>query len=228
MAESTPIQFSLDGQAIAALPGETLLQVAARHGIAIPHLCHQEGLTPAGNCRACVVEIDGERVLAAACCRQPTADMQVRTTSPRARQAQRLVLELLVADAPAEPLLRVDELRRWSTELGITESRFPRADHQPATDATHPAIRVNLDACIHCTRCLRACREVQGNDVIGFAMRGGASRIVFDQGATLGSSSCVGCGECVQACPTGALASQGGLGTAVADDHVDSLCPYCG
>ena len=228
MAESTPIQFSLDGQAIAALPGETLLQVAARHGIAIPHLCHQEGLTPAGNCRACVVEIDGERVLAAACCRQPTADMQVRTTSPRARQAQRLVLELLVADAPAEPLLRVDELRRWSTDLGIKESRFPRTDHQPATDATHPAIRVNLDACIHCTRCLRACREVQGNDVIGFAMRGGASRIVFDQGATLGSSSCVGCGECVQACPTGALASQGGLGTAVADDHVDSLCPYCG
>jgi formate dehydrogenase major subunit len=226
MAE--PLAFTLDGREVDARPGESILAAAARHGVAIPHLCHQAGLTPAGNCRACVVEIDGERVLAASCCRQPSAGMQVQSASPRARQAQKLVLELLAADAPAAARVRHDELRHWCDELSVGVSRFPPAPDPVAADRSHPAIAVQLDACIHCTRCLRACRDVQGNDVIGFARRGAESRIVFDQGAALGASSCVGCGECVQACPTGALAPAHGLGTAAPERSVDSLCPYCG
>ena len=226
MAET--VRFTLDGRAVDARPGETILAAAARHGLAIPHLCHKDGLEAAGNCRACVVEVDGERVLAASCCRAPAPGMTVRSDSPRARHAQRLLLELLASDVPESARVRDDELARWRAELGVGASRFPARGEPVAADPSHPAIAVQLDACIHCTRCLRACRDVQGNDVIGFAFRGAHSRIVFDQGAALGASSCVACGECVQACPTGALIAADGLGVEAPQRSVDSLCPYCG
>ncbi len=226
MAES--VHFTLDGRPVDARPGESLLDAATRHGVAIPHLCHKEGLEPAGNCRACVVEIEGERVLAALCCRAPHEGMQVRSDSPRARHARKLVVELLATDVPDRDRILNDELRHWREALGIGASRFPARTDPLPEDTSHPAIAVRLDACIHCTRCLRACRDVQGNDVIGFAARGAGSRIVFDQGAMLGDSSCVGCGECVQACPTGALAPAAGLGAEAPQRSVDSLCPYCG
>ncbi len=222
------VRFTLDDRVVDAWPGETILQAARRQGVAIPHLCHKDGLEPAGNCRACVVEVDGERVLAASCCRVVTEGMAVRSASERARHAQGLVLELLAADVVETERIRHDELRHWCGTLGVGASRFPARAEAPGADTSHSAIAVNLDACIHCTRCLRACRDVQGNDVIGFAARGAHSRIVFDQGADLGASSCVGCGECVQACPTGALAPASGLGTATPERSVDSLCPYCG
>ena len=102
------------------------------------------------------------------------------------------------------------------------------ARHQPAQDVSHPAIAVNLDACIQCGRCVRACREEQVNDVIGYAFRGGHSKIVFDLDDPMGDSTCVACGECVQACPTGALMPARDVGKVVADTQVDSVCPYCG
>jgi len=226
-----PIPFHLDGRAIEALPGETLWSAAQRHGTVIPHLCHvpgTEGMVPVGNCRACVVEVEGERVLAASCCRIVQPGMRVRATSERAQRAQRLVLELLRAQAPATPLRRHDsELDRWCSELGVSTSRF--ASRAPiADDLSHPAIRVALDACIQCTRCVRACREVQVNDVIGLAFRGHHAQIVFDQGDPMGESSCVGCGECVQACPTGALSPANGSYARPMPKQVDSVCPYCG
>ena len=228
------IAFELNGRAIDALPGETLWEAARRAGVAIPHLCHQAdgatpGVEPAGNCRACVVEIDGERVLAPSCCRTPAAGMKVHSTSERARSSQRLVLELLRADvAPSPvPLKHDSELDRWCRELGVEESRFAPRDQVPI-DASHPAMTVNLNACIQCTRCLRACRETQVNDVIGLAFRGSHAMIVFDQGDPMGGSTCVACGECIQACPTGALAPSNGSFAKVADQTVDTVCPYCG
>ncbi|MBK6862349.1 MAG: formate dehydrogenase subunit alpha [Ideonella sp.] len=232
------IAFTLDGRGVDARPGETLFEVAAREGIAIPHLCHGDGLRPDGNCRACVVEVAGERALAASCCRQPQAGMVVSTASARALHAQRTVVELLCADRPETPLRADSKLDHWARELGVNDSRFPRARQAPAPDRSHPAIAVNLEACIHCTRCVRACREVQVNDVIGFAYRGAQARIVFDLDDTLGASSCVACGECVRACPTGALmgapspsaprSSPLAQAGAVAAKQVDSVCPYCG
>ena len=198
------VTFSLDGGEVTARPGETILQAAQRAGIEIPHLCYMEGMRPDGNCRACVVEIEGERVLAPSCCRAPATGMVVRTKSDRALVSQRMVVELLLADMPATPHRSDSELTRWAEALGVTETRFsPRT--QPAPDFSHPAMEVRLDACIQCTRCVRACREVQVNDVIGYAGRGADARIVFDIEDPMGASSCVGCGECVQACPTGAL-----------------------
>ena len=198
------IRFELDGREVEALPGETILQVAERLGARVPHLCYAEGMRADGNCRACVVEIEGERVLAASCSRQPAPGMKVRTANERTRAAQRMVLELLLADMPDAPYRADSELHLWSRELNVAAPRFGRRP-EPPPDLSHPAIAVHLDACIQCTRCVRACREVQVNDVIGYAGRGAAARIVFDLEDPMGLSTCVACGECVQACPTGAL-----------------------
>ena len=220
-------KFTLDGRPADALPGETVWQAARRHGVSIPHLCHQDGLEPAGNCRACVVEVTGERVLAASCCRAVQPDMVVSTASPRALSAQKMVLELLLSDMPAGSHTLDNELSRWAGQLEVGAPRFP-ARVQPPADRSHPAIAVNMDACILCTRCLRACRDEQVNDVIGLALRGAQSQIVFDMGDAMGASSCVACGECVQACPTGALSPASGAALQVPDGQVDSLCPFCG
>jgi formate dehydrogenase major subunit len=236
------ISFTLNGQSLNALPHETILQTAKRGGVEIPHLCYKEGYRADGNCRACVVEIDGERVLAPSCCRAPKPGMVVQTQSPRALAAQAMVIELLVSDSSDAIHTSGSELTYWAKNLGLGlglgRSRFA-AREQPAVDVSHPAMSVNLDACIQCGRCVRACREEQGNDVIGYAWRGDQAKIVFDFDDPMGASSCVGCGECVQACPTGALAS-----TAVLDakkiqlkttgssdlktKKIDSLCPFCG
>ena len=221
------IEFTLNGQSVEALPGETILQAAKRTGTEIPHLCYTDGMRADGNCRACVVEIDGERVLAPSCCRNPTKGMVVHSENERARKSQKMVLELLMSDMPAQSYTLDNELTYWADQLEVGKPRFsPR--HQPAADLSHPAIAVNLDACIQCTRCLRACRELQVNDVIGLAHRGHHAEIVFDIGDPMGESSCVACGECVQACPTGALSNASGAHLVEADRKVDSVCPYCG
>jgi len=221
------IAFELNGRAVQAAEGETLLQAALRAGIEIPHLCYKDGMAPAGNCRACMVEIDGERVLAPSCCRHPAQGMKVSTGSPRAVAAQKMVLELLLADMPERAHTRHNEVEHWAARLGIGKARFA-ARQQPPSDLTHAAIAVNLDACIQCTRCLRACRDEQMNDVIGLAWRGDHEKIVFDMGDPMGASTCVACGECVQACPTGALMPARDAALAVPDKRVDSVCPYCG
>jgi formate dehydrogenase major subunit len=201
---TAPATFTLDGVEMVADAGETILQAAERHGARIPRLCWMEGMRADGNCRSCVVEIEGERVLAPSCCRAPKDGMRVHAQSERALHAQRMVVELLLADMPDSPHRPDSELRVWADTLGVGAPRFERR-HQPAPDFSHPAIEVRLDACIQCTRCVRACREVQVNDVIGYAHRGHYAKIVFDLDDPMGVSTCVACGECVQACPTGAL-----------------------
>ncbi|WP_435685611.1 formate dehydrogenase subunit alpha [Sedimenticola selenatireducens] len=225
----TAVTFTLNGTPVTARTDETILQAAQRHGVEIPRLCYTESLRADGNCRACMVEIDGERTLAPSCCRRPSEGMVVQSRSERALQAQKLVLELLQSDMPhdQESYTLHNELDDWCDKLGVTRTRFP-ARHRPAPDSSHPAIAVRLDACIQCGRCLRACRETQANDVIGFFGRGSALKIGFDQDDPMGSSSCVGCGECVQECPTGALMPAGEVGIQPVDRQVHSVCPYCG
>ncbi|MBT4428167.1 MAG: formate dehydrogenase subunit alpha [Rhodospirillaceae bacterium] len=228
---SNKIKFTLDGQTLEASAGDTIWQCAERAGIEIPHLCYSKApdYRADGNCRVCMVEIEGERVLAASCIREPSDGMVVNSANQRATTARKMGMELLVADQPAREGSHDpnSELWHWAEQMGQTESRFP-ARRTPAADNSHTAMAVNLDACIHCTRCVRACREVQVNDVIGMAGRGAGNKIVFDFDDAMGQSSCVACGECVQACPTGALMPAGGAGKIQADKQVDSVCPYCG
>ena len=221
------IRFKLNGSEVAAAPGEMIIEAAARHGVEIPHLCYTPGMRPDGNCRACMVEIKGERVLAPSCCRMPANDMEVSSTSQRAVHAQKIVVEMLASDVPERVYKPDSELAQWQRFLGIEKPRFaPRV--QPLGDESHPAMSVNLDACIQCTRCVRACREEQVNDVIGFAFRGAHSKIVFDLDDPMGASTCVACGECVQACPTGALAPAKDAYLVPIDKKIPSVCPYCG
>ncbi len=221
------ISFSLNGRNVLASAGETILTVAKRERQAIPHLCHKNGLEPAGNCRACMVEIEGERTLAASCSRTPTPGMKVNSVSERALASQKMVLELLLADMPATAYTRHNELSFWAGKIGVGKPRF-QARAAVSPDLSHPAIAVNLDACIQCTRCLRACRDIQVNDVIGLAFRGADAKIVFDMDDAMGASTCVACGECVQACPTGALMPARQVALQVPDKKVASLCPFCG
>jgi formate dehydrogenase major subunit len=222
-----PVEFKLNGRDVIGHAGETLIEVARRYGVEIPHLCYKEGLRPDGNCRACMVEIKGERVLAPACWRAPAPGMEVETGSARARASQKMVLELLLSDMPDVRHTLSSELDQWAAKLGVGRPRFA-SRHQPAADLSHHAIAVNLDACIQCTRCVRACREEQVNDVIGYAFRGEHAKIVFDMDDPMGESSCVACGECVQACPTGALAPARAAARVLPDKKVRSVCPYCG
>jgi formate dehydrogenase major subunit len=232
-----PITFTLDGREVTALPGETIWQAAKRLGTEIPHLCWlpEPGYRADGNCRACMVEVEGERVLAASCIRQPTDGMKVKSASERAVKARAMVMELLLADQPAKPEAHdeTSKLWAWADRMGVTKSRFPAFEHKPAADNSHPAMSVQLDACIHCNLCVRACREVQVNDVIGMAYRGHHASVIFDFHDPMGKSTCVACGECVQACPTGALmpssiVAADGHGSRAAEREVDSICPYCG
>ena len=230
-AEALVVPFQLDGKACEALAGETILQAARRAGVDIPTLCYKDGYRADGNCRACMVEIDGERVLAPSCCRAPKPGMKVQVESQRATSARRLVLELLMSDAPAQEQRGDSELLTWAARQGVLKSRFPVRAATPK-DFSHPGIAVNLDACIQCGRCTRGCREEQVNDVIGYAWRGDAAKIVFDMDDPMGVSTCVACGECVQACPTGALMPKL-LGSnqpapREVEKQVDSLCPFCG
>jgi formate dehydrogenase major subunit len=222
-----PVEFKLNGRSVVGRPDEPIIETARQNGIEIPHLCYSPTLRPDGNCRACVVEIKGERVLAPSCCRAPTQGMEVTTDSPRALASQKMVLELLLSDIPDRMYRPDSELQAWANKLAVARPRF-EARAQPKADLSHPAIAVNLDACIQCTRCVRACREEQVNDVIGYAFRGEHSKIVFDQDDAMGASTCVACGECVQACPTGALMPAREAGLAAVDKTVDSVCPFCG
>src|SRR5437764_2686925 len=232
----TKIKFELDGKQVEAKAGETIWQVAKRQGQEIPHLCYSPApdYRPDGNCRACMVEIEGERVLAASCKRTPSVGMKVKTASERAVAAQKRVSEPLVADQPPRETSHDPDSKfwHWAEKTGVTESRFPATERWHA-DTSHPAMRVNLDACIQCGLCVRACREVQVNDVIGMAYRNHDSKIVFDFDDPMGESTCVACGECVQACPTGALTpsvmlDENQTRVTYADREVDSLCPFCG
>lgn len=240
--------LTLDGHEVTAYAGETLWQVAKRAGETIPHLCFKDapGYRADGNCRVCMVEVEGERALTASCLREATPNMVVRSaSSERAKIAREGVLELLMADQPSREQSPDRSSHFWAMaeQLGVEESAVkawlpPRREEALSPghtlDTSHPAMQVNLDACIECTLCVRACREVQSNDVIGIAHRGAMSKIVFDFDDPMGVSTCVGCGECVQACPTGALMpatliNAVGQGDSKAvDRQVDSVCPYCG
>ncbi|WP_299284108.1 formate dehydrogenase subunit alpha [uncultured Tateyamaria sp.] len=234
------VTFTLDGAEVEARAGMTIWEVANGRGLVIPHLCHKPapGYRPDGNCRACMVEIEGERVLAASCIREPAEGMVVTTNSARAESARKMVVEMLVADQPERDVAHDKSAHLWdmAEANGVSESRFPKLEEGriPLLDDSHVAMSVNLDACIQCGLCVRACREVQVNDVIGMSGRGHNSYPTFDMADPMGDSTCVACGECVQACPTGALMPSTVVDDAQVgdsadfDSEVESICPFCG
>ena len=226
----------IDGREAVVPAGSTILDAARSVGVDVPVLCHDERYDPVGVCRMCVVDTGG-RVFAAACVRPCEDGMDVRTDTPEVQRSRRVLTELLLADQPA----RAEDPKETTTadnllwdvadRLAVEGTDLPCGTSR-GTDASNPVISVDHDACILCDRCVRACDDIQGNDVIGRTGKGFATRIAFDLDDPMGASSCVTCGECMQACPTGALTNKPIRGIPIRPreelDAVDSVCPYCG
>jgi formate dehydrogenase major subunit len=227
------ITLTIDDRPVTVPKGTTLWDAARLAGIEIPVLCHEPKLRPVGVCRMCVVEVEGARVLAASCVREAEEGMKVRTASERVVRSRRVLAELLLSEqrdaSRKEQTTGDDHLFALGRELGAP-SRLPRGDARPE-DASAPAIHVDHQACILCDRCIRACDDIQGNDVIGRTGKGYSARISFDLDRPMGESTCVSCGECVAACPTGALTNKplsAPLRPRSELKKVESVCPYCG
>lgn len=226
------LSLTIDGAAVCAPPDQSVLEAAHANGIEIPALCHHRDLAPVGSCRLCLVEIDGVDNLVAACTLPARSGMVVRTTTPRIVQARRAVLEMLLLryDDEAGPE-RDSEFMRWVRQYGASRPVSASTATRFAVDADpHPFIRVDLNKCILCTRCVRACADVQGRFVWGVAGRGESSRLVAGIDTTMLEARCESCGACAAVCPSGALADRS-LELQNADAparKVTTVCPYCG
>ena len=230
------MKLRIDDREIEAREGQTILDAARDAGIEIPVLCHSPGLDPVGVCRMCVVDV-GERVKAAACVRECQPGMNVRTRSLELDRHRAMLTELLISDQPSSPSsdrretsLADNELVSLARRYDLETSRFPRG-HNRGNDPSSKVIEVDHQACILCDRCIRACNDVQGNEVLGRSGKGYEARIAFDLDTPMGESSCVSCGECAAACPTGALLDRpvrSALRPRSELRPVDTVCPYCG
>jgi len=229
------ISLIIDGRPVTVRKGSTIWQAAEQAGIEIPVLCHDPRLRPVGVCRMCVVDI-GERVLAAACMREAADGMNVVTKSEKVQLCRRTLTELLLSDYPdvsrREASTADDKLLELARGFGVTRSEIdvPSGNGRSQDDSS-PVIGVDHGACILCDRCIRACDDVQHNDVIGRTGKGYTARISFDFDVPMGSSTCVSCGECAAVCPTGALTIKPITATIRPRNEltaVESVCPYCG
>src|SRR5918993_460234 len=244
--DAPKVTCTIDGREVTVAAGTTIYTAAKQVGIEIPVLCHDERSDPVGVCRMCAVDTGG-RVMAAACIRPCEEGMEVTTASPRVEKQRAMLTELLMADQPGaaedpKETTTGDNLllalaRRYAVDTEPTASAGTLGERLPiargrGVDDSNPVIHVDHDACILCDRCVRACDDIQGNDVIGRSGKGYSTRIAFDLNDPMGASSCVTCGECVQACPTGALTNKPIRGIPIRPreelDAVDSVCPYCG
>ena len=239
---TTPISVTIDGRRIEVPEGTTILDAAREAGIEIPVLCHDDRYDPVGVCRVCVVDTGG-RALAAACLRPCDDGMEVSTDTEEVERSRRVLTELLLADQPPrdedpkQTTTGDNELLALADRYGLdgrgdTDDGGLPCGSGRGTDSSNPVIAVDHDACIMCDRCVRACDDIQNNDVIGRTGKGHDARIAFDLDDPMGDSSCVTCGECVAACPTGALTNKpiNGVPIRPRDEliAIDSVCPYCG
>ncbi|MDY0001584.1 MAG: NADH-dependent [FeFe] hydrogenase, group A6 [Polyangia bacterium] len=212
------IQVEANGKTIEAQDGETLLTVLRRGGIKVPTLCHIPGLDPTGACRMCVVEVEGYGGLLPACSYPVSDGMKVQTHSSRVLEARRTVLELLLAGHPDDCLYCGRNgsctLQSLASELGVRQRRFHGVKPRRELDISGPSIVRDPNKCILCGKCVRVCEEIQTVGAIDFLHRGAKAVVgtAFDRG--LNVSSCVNCGQCILACPTGAIAER---------SHVDEV-----
>ena len=230
------VTLTIDGHEVTAAEGSTIFQAAKAAGVDIPVLCHDERYDPVGVCRMCVVDV-GAPAFAASCVRACENGMDVKTATPELERSRAVLTEMLLSDQPGrehdpkQATTGDNELLALADRFGVTPDALPRAFGR-GTDLSSPVIAVDHDACILCDRCVRACDDIQGNDVIGRSGKGYATRIAFDLNDPMGNSSCVSCGECVAACPTGALTNKPIRTIPIRPrtelDAVDTVCPYCG
>jgi len=223
------IKLRIDDRDINAVEGQTVLEAARDAGIYIPNLCYAPDLKPYAGCRLCVVEIEKARGLPTACTTVVAEGMVVRTDTPVLADARRAVLDLLLAEHPLDCLSCVKnqrcELQKVAAHLGFTERKLPHTTRVQAIDESNPFFKLDRNYCILCSRCVRACDEVTGNNAIELNDRGYNSRVSTVADRPLVLTNCRSCGECVAHCPVAALVPKE---FAQADGEVITTCPYCG
>ena len=245
--KAPPVTLTIDGRSVTVAAGTSIWDAARTLNVEVPVLCHDPRLRPVGVCRMCVVEVKGARTLQASCVRPCENGMEVSTKSPVVLRNRAMLTELLLADHPT-PCARETstgdcDLEALGRTFGLLDThggavadaaRLPASSHPGSCrkkDASSAVIAVDHQACILCDKCIRACDEIQSNDVIGRTGKGYGARIAFDLDRPMGESTCVSCGECASVCPTGALVNRVLTVPATptkALKDVDSVCPYCG
>jgi predicted molibdopterin-dependent oxidoreductase YjgC len=251
-------QIIINGNEFSYEPGETILETARRNHIDIPTLCYLKGATPTGECRICVVEVEGARTLAASCATPAANGMIVRTESPKVVEARRLIIQLMLSSGNHNCAVRGSDSKDWtqfqldvhqadsSSELcpvwgdcrlqdlayryQVSGERFPKTETVYPIESVNPFIVRDFSRCILCGRCVQACNEVQVNNAIHFGYRGASTKIIAAGDRPLKDSDCVFCGECVQACPVGALVEKDVRYRVRPRDtkKVRTTCGYCG
>ena len=230
------VTLEIDGQSVTVPEGTSVMRAALESGIDVPKLCASDNLEPFGSCRLCLVEVEGKRGYPASCTMPVAEGMEVRTQSDKLNELRRGVVELYLSDHPGQSVTPDghgdDELLQLADQLGVTEVRYGRdgANHQDvAPDASNPYFRFDSSRCIVCSRCVRACNEVQGTFALTVDGRGFASMISAgtDSDDFL-NSECVSCGACVQACPTEALLEKDVIELGMPERAVTTTCAYCG
>lgn len=229
------VSLTIDGREVEVPEGISVLEAAERTGIHIPRLCHDPDLSAVGACRICVVEIEGMRNLPASCVTAVTPGMVVHTDTPSVREARRTILELLVANHPLDCLtcekLGDCKLAEYCYQYGVTGSPFSGGEkHSYELETSNPFVIRDLNKCILCGRCIRACAEITCRDIIDFSYRGFNTKVTPFGDTPLIESDCVYCGNCVAVCPTGALTEKQlhGKGRRWEFKRVRTTCPFCG
>lgn len=228
------ITLTIDGNSIQAAPGTTVMEAALAHGIDIPRLCYHPELSISGNCRLCMVEVEGWLNPTISCSLECQEGMVVRTQSAQLTAIRREILGLLLSDHPLNCLV-CDKagsciLQKYAYEVGLAGTPYPVEVARPLHQDDNPFFIRDHQFCIMCSRCVRVCDEVVGAHAIDIAGRGFHNHIATPFDGPMIDSSCVFCGSCVQVCPTAALlpASRKGLGREWELDRIKTICGYCG
>ena len=224
------MKVSINGKQHEFKDGISVLDACRSAGIAIPTLCHDARLKPIGSCRMCLVEVDGKPRPVSACNTLLTDGMSIATHTPALENERRMILRMLAQDHPGSDLETTPHKPFYSHALsyGLSESDFNESNNPRVVDDSHPYIHVDMSKCINCYRCVCICEEVQGQFVWQVINRGHETQIVPDSGTTLGESSCVSCGACVDTCPSGALEDKSVLELGKSTSWTRTTCPYCG
>lgn len=208
------VTLTINDQPLSARVGQTVLDAAKEAGIRIPTLCHMDGISEAGACRLCLVQVEGRPKLQASCVTAVAEGMAVKTDTPILQDYRRMIIELLFAERNHICSVCVAnghcELQNLAAETGMDHVRYDYLHPKVPVDVSHGQFAIDHNRCVMCTRCVRTCDEIEGAHTWDISGRGVASRVITDMGAPWGDAiTCTSCGKCVQSCPTGAIFRQG-------------------